>query len=141
MLWCQFWSVITTFYMVFTVGSNFTIVSTTITFVHNFFFSIFFLYIYCFYELRDLWWLLELSLIVYIHVFVVISWLNIQINTYIVKEIFFGHLITFSLLYYSQTDNWKKNWNRSKLLLTAFYPMNQNIIRNVRGFLKVKLFK
>lgn len=132
MLWCQFWSVITTFYMVFTVGSNFIIVSTTITFVH-----ILFLWIKGFVMIT---WTFPDCLYTCICSYFVIKYSNKHLYC---ERNFLGHLTTFSLLpvYYSQTDNWKKNWNRSKLLLTAFYPMNQNIIRNVRGFLKVKLFK
>lgn len=129
MLWCQFWSVITTFYMVFTVGSNFTIVSTTITFVH-----ILFLWIKGFVMIT---WTFPDCLYTCICSYFVIKYSNKHL--YCERNFFwpFDYFLTTILF-----SNWqlKKNWNRSKLLLTAFYPTNQNIIRNVRGFLKVKLF-
>lgn len=129
MLWCQFWSVITTFYMVFTVGSNFTIVSTTITFVH-----ILFLWIKGFVMIT---WTFPDCLYTCICSYFVIKYSN--------KHLYCERIFFWPFDYFLTTilfSNWqlKKNWNRSKLLLTAFYPMNQNIIRNVRGFLKVKLF-
>lgn len=130
MLWCQFWSVITTFYMVFTVRSNFTIVFTTITFVH-----ILFLWIKGFVMIT---WTFPDCLYTCICSYFVIKYSNKHL--YCERNFFwpFDYFLTTILF-----SNWqlKKNWNRSKLLLTAFYPTNQNIIRNVRGFLKVTLFK